>query len=66
MYAQGKPEVAISEDGWTIATRDGKISGLFEDTVAATIAGPEVLTRLKEKNKSPKFRTKESKTKLIT
>ncbi len=44
MYAQGKDSVEIAEDGWTIRMRDGKISGLFEDTVAVTDKGPRVLT----------------------
>lgn len=45
MYAMGSDKVELLEDGWTIAMRDGKISGLFEDTVAVTEEGPKVLTR---------------------
>lgn len=45
MYVLGSPEIAVSEDGWTISTRDGKISALFEETVAVTKNGPLVLTR---------------------
>ena len=45
MYALGKADVELLEDGWTIGMRDGKISGLFEETVAVTELGPEVLTR---------------------
>lgn len=46
MYNQGGPGVVYKNaDGWTIATADGKISGLFEETVAVTPAGPLVLTR---------------------
>jgi methionyl aminopeptidase len=45
MYAQGDDRVQVLEDGWTIAMRDGKISGLFEDSVAVTDKGPVVLTR---------------------
>ncbi len=44
MYALGGDKVEIREDGWTIAMRDGKISGLFEDTVAVTQKGHLVLT----------------------
>jgi methionyl aminopeptidase len=44
MYAFGEPEVVYDEDGWTISTQDGKISALFEDTVAVTKQGPIVLT----------------------
>lgn len=45
MYAQGSDKVEILEDGWTIAMRDGKMSGLFEETVAVTETGTRVLTR---------------------
>ncbi len=44
MYAQGKDAVEIAKDGWTIRMRDGKISGLFEETIAVTEKGPKVLT----------------------
>ena len=45
MYAAGSDKVEVLEDGWTIAMRDGKMSGLFEDSVAITEKGPVVLTR---------------------
>lgn len=45
MYAQGGDKVEVLSDGWTIAMRDGKISGLFEETVAVTREGRFVLTR---------------------
>lgn len=45
MYAEGGDKVEILEDGWTIAMRDGKMSGLFEETVAITDEGTKVLTR---------------------
>lgn len=44
MYAKGKPDVEIAPDGWTILMRDGKISALFEETVAIALHGPLVLT----------------------
>ena len=44
MYAMGKEGIKIDEDGWTISMRDGKISALYEDTVAITAKGPIVLT----------------------
>lgn len=45
MYNAGTSEVVYkNDDGWTIATADGKISGLFEETVAVTKSGPVVLT----------------------
>jgi methionyl aminopeptidase len=45
MYALGSDKIEVLEDGWTISTRDGKISALFEETVAVTVTGPKVLTR---------------------
>jgi len=45
MYTMGNPKIQIDEDGWTISTRDGKISALFEETVAVTKNGPIVLTK---------------------
>ena len=44
MYTSGSHEVKIEPDGWTIRTRDGKISALFEETVAITSDGPIILT----------------------
>ena len=44
MYAKGGSELKVAADGWTISTSDGKISGLFEETVAVTKNGPLVLT----------------------
>lgn len=45
IYNQGKsPIVYESGDGWTIVTRDGLPSGLFEHTVAITQLGPKILT----------------------
>ena len=32
------------EDGWTVVTADGELSAHFEDTIAITEDGPEVLT----------------------
>lgn len=45
MYTQGSGEIETLEDGWTIVTQDGKISALFEETVAVGNNGPIVLTR---------------------
>lgn len=45
MYNAGTAEVAYkNDDGWTVVTADGKISGLFEDTVAVTKTGYTILT----------------------
>ena len=44
MYALGSPDLVQGTDGWTISTRDGKITALFEETVAVGQRGPEILT----------------------
>lgn len=44
IYNQGRAEVVLENDGWTISTEDGKISGLFEKTIAVTENGPLILT----------------------
>src|SRR4030067_219952 len=44
IYNKGKPLVQLLPDGWSISTKDGSLSGLFETTVAATKKGPLVLT----------------------
>lgn len=46
IYNLGSNEVDFkSKDGWTIRTKDGKISGLFETTVAATNHGVILLSK---------------------
>lgn len=45
MYAMGDPSVVKSSDGWTISMRDGRMSALFEETVAVTSHGSLWLTR---------------------
>ena len=45
IYNQGSDQVVMEEDGWTISTQDGKISGLFEETVAIMDDGPLILTK---------------------
>lgn len=45
IYNLGTPEVVYKKgDGWTIASIDGKLSGLFETTVAATDHGVILLS----------------------
>jgi methionyl aminopeptidase len=47
IYNMGKSEVVYSNgDGWTIKTKDGSLSGLFERTIAITKGEPLVLTRV--------------------
>jgi methionyl aminopeptidase len=45
MFTLGSAEVETLADGWTVVTRDGSIAAHWEDTVAVTEHGPEVLTR---------------------
>ena len=44
MLNQGRPEVHNHDDGWTVTTRDGRLSAQFEHTVAVTRKGVQVLT----------------------
>lgn len=46
IYCLGEPEVVLRNDGWTIVTKDGKITGLFEKTIAITETQPLILTPL--------------------
>lgn len=45
MINEGSSEIVIFPDGWTFATKDGKLSAHFEDTVVVTKNGAEILTR---------------------
>jgi len=44
MFNMGSEETLLLDDGWTVVTRDGKLSAHFEHTVAITREGPKVLT----------------------
>lgn len=44
MINQGKARVKLKKDGWTVVTRDKKLSAQWEHTVAVTSDGYEVLT----------------------
>lgn len=45
IYNMGKADVTYgNSDGWTISTKDGSLSGVFERTIAVTKDGPVVLT----------------------
>lgn len=46
MVNVGGPEVKVLEDGWTAVTVDKQCSAHFEDTIALTEKGPEILTRV--------------------
>lgn len=45
IYNMGTPQVSVDKDGWTIRTRDGKLAGLFERTIAITQGPPLILTK---------------------
>jgi len=44
IYNQGEEKIVLENDGWTVSTKDGKISGLFENTIAITNSEPLALT----------------------
>ena len=45
MINAGKSDVFTKDDGWTVVTVDKSLSAHFEDTIAVTKSGPEILTR---------------------
>lgn len=45
MINQGTYEWILLKDGWTVITKDGKLSAQFEHTVAVTKSGVEILTK---------------------
>lgn len=40
----GRPEVKLLADGWTVVTADGSLSAQFEHTIVVTRGGCEVMT----------------------
>ncbi len=46
MVNAGGPEVSVLDDGWTVVTRDGRLSAHFEHTIAIKSSGAEVMTVL--------------------
>lgn len=44
MYAMGDYRLQTAEDGWTIQTKDGSLTALFEETIFVTPDGNLVLT----------------------
>ncbi len=46
MVNEGEFQVKMLNDGWSVVTRDGKLSAHFEDTLVITKDGPEILTRI--------------------
>ena len=50
MITMGSWEVRILDDRWTAVTEDGSLAAHFEDTIAITEEGPEVLTRIEPRS----------------
>lgn len=46
MINTGKYHVKTLSDGWTVVTSDGSLSAHYENTIAITANGPEILTKL--------------------
>jgi methionyl aminopeptidase len=46
MLAVGTDEVKILDDKWTAVTKDGSLSAHFENTIAITNKGPQILSKL--------------------
>jgi methionyl aminopeptidase len=46
MLAMGHPATEELDDQWTVVMRDGSLAAHWEETVAITDEGPEVLTRI--------------------
>lgn len=44
MFTLGGDEVVVDDDGWTVRTADGALAAHFENTIAVTHDGPDVLT----------------------
>jgi len=46
MILEGRPDVRTLSDGWTVVAKDGKLTSHYENTIAVTKDGYEILTRL--------------------
>jgi len=44
MFTLGGDEVFVADDNWTVRTADGELAAHFENTIAVTDGGPDVLT----------------------
>lgn len=50
MINAGKPHTKLLKDGWTVETKDKRLSAQWEHTMAVTADGVEVLTKRDEEN----------------
>jgi methionyl aminopeptidase len=46
MVLVGDSRVKVLDDHWTVVSRDGKLTGHFEHTIAVTDGEAEILTRM--------------------
>lgn len=46
MLNAGTYQVKTLDDGWTVVTRDGSLSAHYENTIAITENGPEILSKI--------------------
>ena len=44
MFTLGRHEARVLDDDWTVVTHDGSLAAHFEDSIAITEHGPEILT----------------------
>lgn len=50
MINLGKKDIRILPDGWTVVTKDHKLSAQWEHTILVTETGFEILTKRQEEN----------------
>jgi len=50
MINQGKPDIKQMKDGWTVITKDRRLSAQWEHTILVTETGYEILTLRKEES----------------
>ncbi|ODS23946.1 type I methionyl aminopeptidase [Candidatus Endobugula sertula] len=50
MINAGKPYTKLKSDGWTVETKDGRLSAQWEHTLLVTATGVDVLTARKEES----------------
>ena len=46
MLVEGSYDVLVKENGWTVVSKDGKMSSHFEHSIAITESGPKILSEL--------------------
>jgi methionyl aminopeptidase len=46
MVLAGTPDTIVKDDEWTVASADGSLTAHYENTIAITADGPQILTAL--------------------